>query len=73
MKQDIGKKINNMYQYYKRCKWSSFKGHFCEFQNRKTSANKEWCNNIVLKDKYKNQSRNENNRRKSERILIERF
>ena len=50
-----------MYQCCKMCKWSSFKGHFCEFWNRKTSANKGWCNNIVLKDKYKNQSKNENN------------
>lgn len=40
-----------MYQCCKMCKLSSYRGHFCEYWNRRTSANKGWCREIVLKDK----------------------
>lgn len=42
-----------MYQSCRMCKLSSYRGHFCEYWNRRTSASKGWCKEIVLKDKYK--------------------
>lgn len=42
-----------MYQCCKMCNLSSYRGHFCEFWNRRTSANKGWCKMIVLKEKYR--------------------
>lgn len=40
------------YQSCKMCKLSSFKGHFCDYWNRRTSANKGWCKEIVIKEEY---------------------
>ena len=35
------------------CKLSDYRGHFCTLWNRRTSANKGWCKEIILKEKYK--------------------
>ena len=34
------------------CKFSSYKGNFCDIYNRRTSPNKGWCKEITLKDEY---------------------
>ena len=57
------------------CKLSSYKGKFCDRYNRRTSPNKGWCKEIVLKDTYAKVQKEEELKKQytSEKPLLERF
>lgn len=64
-----------MYQCCKMCKLSSYNGKFCDHYNRRTSPNKGWCKEIILKKEYAKLQREEELKKRyvSEKSLLERF
>lgn len=64
-----------MYQSCKMCKFSSYKGNFCDIYNRRTSPSKGWCKEITLKDEYAKLQKREILMKQyiHEKSLLERF
>lgn len=57
------------------CKLSVYKGNFCKLYNRRTSPNKGWCKEIILKDEYAKLQKRENLMKQynQEKTLLKRF